>query len=285
MAPMELTVRQMSRADLDVAVEWAEAEGWGPGRGDADAFWAADPAVCWALELDGTMIASLSAVRNSGGIVFMGFYIVAPEHRGTGLGIELWNNVWARLEGHTLAGDAVPEQVRNYEKDGFRVAHRNSRFIADRLPAPSPGTGAVRIVEAPKVPFELLAEFDGEHAFGPRPKFLEKWIAPADRRSLVALDADDRIVGFGAVRRATACDRVGPLFAAGTDVARELLLGLAEGRNAAVGIDVPLPNEAAVEMVEQLGMTPSFETARIYRGDDPGIPLNRIFGITSLELG
>lgn len=275
----------MKRAELDLAVEWAGAEGWGPGRGDADAFWAADPKGFWALDLDGEMVASLSAVRNSGGVVFMGFYIVAPEHRGSGLGIELWNDVWSRLEGATLAGDAVPEQVHNYEKDGFRVAHRNSRFIADRLPARESGPAAARIVEASKVPFDRLAEFDGEHAFGPRPRFLERWIAPAERRSLVALGDGDRIVGFGSIRRAAACDRVGPLFAADAEVARELLLGLAEGRDAAVAIDVPLPNGAAVAMVEQLGMTPSFETARIYRGTDPGIPLDRIFGITSLELG
>jgi hypothetical protein len=32
-------------------------------------------------------------------------------------------------------------------------------------------------------------------------------------------------------------------------------------------------------------MTPVFETARMYRGVDPGLPAERIFGITSFELG
>jgi hypothetical protein len=32
-------------------------------------------------------------------------------------------------------------------------------------------------------------------------------------------------------------------------------------------------------------MTPMFETARMYRGRAPDLPLDRIFGITTFELG
>ena len=55
-----------------------------------------------------------------------------------------------------------------------------------------------------------------------------------------------------------------------------------EGR---VAVDVPQPNEDAVRLLEGHGMERSFETARIYRGPAPELPLERIFGITSLELG
>ena len=37
-----LVVHAMSRAEMDLAVEWAAAEGWNPGLDDADAFFAAD---------------------------------------------------------------------------------------------------------------------------------------------------------------------------------------------------------------------------------------------------
>ena len=33
------------------------------------------------------------------------------------------------------------------------------------------------------------------------------------------------------------------------------------------------------------GLTPVFETARMYRGPAPALPLERIFGITTFELG
>jgi hypothetical protein len=32
-------------------------------------------------------------------------------------------------------------------------------------------------------------------------------------------------------------------------------------------------------------MTPAFETARMYTGDPPAEPINRIFGVTTFELG
>ena len=32
-------------------------------------------------------------------------------------------------------------------------------------------------------------------------------------------------------------------------------------------------------------MKPAFETARMYTAGDPGIPIARVFGVTSFELG
>jgi len=43
MTPPEYTIRPMTRADLDIAANWAAAEGWNPGLDDADAYWTADP--------------------------------------------------------------------------------------------------------------------------------------------------------------------------------------------------------------------------------------------------
>ncbi|HIP77670.1 MAG TPA: GNAT family N-acetyltransferase, partial [Kiloniellaceae bacterium] len=45
------------------------------------------------------------------------------------------------------------------------------------------------------------------------------------------------------------------------------------------------PNESAVGLAESYGMTPVFETARMYRGPAPKLPLERTFGITTFELG
>ena len=50
-APMAgaLTCRPMRRPELDLALDWAAAEGWNPGLRDADAFWAADPEGFWLV--------------------------------------------------------------------------------------------------------------------------------------------------------------------------------------------------------------------------------------------
>ena len=53
-------------------------------------------------------------------------------------------------------------------------------------------------------------------------------------------------------------------------------------RVARVAVDVPLPNQPAVDLLDSMYMERGFETARIYRGPQPELPLCRIFGVTSL---
>ena len=52
-----------------------------------------------------------------------------------------------------------------------------------------------------------------------------------------------------------------------------------------ISLDVPEANKAAVRMAENAGMSPAFETARMYKGIAPELPLHRTYGITTFELG
>ncbi len=73
-----LTIRPMTRAELDTAIEWAAAEGWNPGLHDADAYYAADPDGYFVALQGGELVASISAVKYSPEYAFMGFFIVRP---------------------------------------------------------------------------------------------------------------------------------------------------------------------------------------------------------------
>jgi GNAT superfamily N-acetyltransferase len=249
---------------VEEAVRWAGAEGWEPGLTDATAFFAADPGGFFRADLDGGLAATLSAVTVSDSVAFVGFYIVRPELRGRGIGKALWDEVLAGFGNFTLAADAVPAQVPNYESDGFTVAYR--------------------IMPAVEVEFEQLVAFDAAHCFGPRPAFLEEWIEGEGREAVVAVN-EGSISGFAASRRTGLGIRVGPVFASEAGVARALILSLARESAERISVDVPMPNLLAIEMLTELGLTPEFETARIYRGGIPELPLDRVFGITSLELG
>ena len=184
---------------------------------DADPFFAADPEAFFAAEEDGRIVATISAVRCSAEVVFMGFYIVEPELRGTGVGKHLYDEIVARLGGLTLGGDAVPQQVANYETEGFEVAYWNARYSSSGLEGPADGADALpdghSLVPATSVDFDALVDFDGRHCFGPRPEFLRLWIAGAGRDSVVATDASGRISGFAASRQTALGHRIGPVFA------------------------------------------------------------------------
>ncbi len=266
------------------AVRWVDSEGWEPGLTDADAFFAADPDGFFRADLDGELAATMSAVRVSETVAFLGFYIVRPELRGSGIGKALWDRTLAGLGRFVLAGDAVPAQIPNYESEGFTVAYRNARFAG-----PSSGSGPDpthgEILPATDVSFDDLVEFDGRHCFGPRPEFLRRWIEGEGRASVVLADEAGTVTGFAASRMSGLGMRIGPVFSSNPEDARALVLSLSRNHEGRIAVDAPLPNEAAVEMLTELGLTPEFETARIYSGGTPDLPLDQIFGITSLELG
>ena len=115
--------------------------------------------------------------------------------------------------------------------------------------------------------------------------FLSRWIKPADGRALVAIN-DGRIAGFGVIRACLEGLKIGPLFAESESMAEEVLIALAAtARGDTIYLDVPAPNAAAIRLAERHGMKPVFETARMYTGAAPDLPLSRLFGVTSFELG
>src|SRR5689334_7927998 len=124
----DLTIRCMSRVELDLAVDWAAAEGWNPGLADAAAFHAADPEGYLVAIADGAAVGSISVVRYGHRYGFHGFYIVTPPFRGRGIGLKLWQAGVARLAGRTIGLDGVPSQQESYRKSGFTLAWRNVRF-------------------------------------------------------------------------------------------------------------------------------------------------------------
>ena len=68
----------MSRAELELAIDWAAVEGWNPGLADATPFHVADPAGFLIGLVDGTPAAVISVVRYGQDFGFLGFYIAAP---------------------------------------------------------------------------------------------------------------------------------------------------------------------------------------------------------------
>jgi hypothetical protein len=273
-------VRTMSRADLDKALDWAAGEGWNPGLHDADAFHAADPEGFLLGVLDGEAVASISVVRYDAAFGFLGFYIVEPGHRGRGLGKRIWDAGMDRLAGANVGLDGVVAQQQNYRRSGFRYAYGNQRYAGV-----APEGVAVGAVPAGEVGIDPVAAYDRRCFPGPRRPFLERWLDMPGSTALV-LPEGDAIRGYGVVRACREGHKIGPLFADTPALAETLFRGLAGSvAGETLFLDVPLPNAAAVALAERHGMRPVFETARMYTGEAPDVDLDRVFGVTTFELG
>jgi GNAT superfamily N-acetyltransferase len=283
MANTNFVIRTMTPGDLDTVIEWAAAEGWNPGRWDRDAFLAADPEGFLIGLLDDRPIASISVVKYGSTFGFLGLYIVQPDYRGQGYGIAIWRAGMARMQGRTVGLDGVVAQQANYAKSGFAPAYSHFRFSGRS------GVFAVddaRILPLSDVAFDSVCKYDRAVFPETRDAFLSSWIARPGSIALGMVE-DGALRGYGVIRPSRDGHRIGPLFADTPVIAERLLQALMAKvpSDAPVFLDVPLTNAAAMALVQGLGMTPAFETARMYAGTDPELPVERIFAVTSLELG
>lgn len=274
------TIRTMTREDVDFAVRLAAREGWNPGLSDADCFHAADPDGFFISELNGEPIGTMSAVRYDDGFGFLGFYIMVPQARGKGYGMELWNHAVQHVDDCIVGLDAVTEQEATYKKSGFRPVYRSTRFEGR-----GGGSRPDAVTPLEKVDLAAVLDYDRACFPGEREEFMTAWLDAAGARGFAVMDGD-RLAGFGVARPCVKGYKIGPLFADNGEAAEAIYQAL----KASIGpeqfyLDVIEPNKAAMKLVEREGLDEVFVTVRMYRGGEPEVDTDKVFGVTSFELG
>lgn len=277
------TIKTMSRKEIDIAIDWAAKEGWNPGLYDGDCYFSADQNGFLIGFLGDEPIAVISVIKYGDSFGFIGFYIVKPEYRGKGYGIQIWNAGLKYLEGTNIGLDGVVTQQENYKKSGFKLAYRNIRYE---------GVGGGKhpknpeIIELSKLPFETIDRYDQPFFPVNRSQFTKSWINQPECHS-VGIMQNGNLAGYGVIRKCRNGYKIGPLYADNMELAESLFLALKSKTNSSepIFLDTPEINQAAVELAEKNNMKVSFETARMYTGDFPDIPTNRLFGVASFEIG
>ncbi|MCP1967809.1 GNAT family N-acetyltransferase [Bradyrhizobium elkanii] len=278
----DLSIRHMRPDEIALAVDWAAAEGWNPGLADAPCFAAEDPQGFFIGELDGEPAAVISCVNYGAQFSFLGFYIVRPDLRGRGHGLKIWNAAIAHARPRVIGLDGVVAQQANYQKSGFALAYANVRYGGTVAAPPAPNA---RIVALSDVPMALIEADDATVFPAPRPAFLRSWINTPGHVGR-ALMRDGRLAGWGVIRPCRTGRKIGPLIAddrAGAEAILSALLASAGGGE--IFLDVPAINRDAVALAQDLGLLPVFETARMYTGAIPPLRIDRVFGVTTFELG
>lgn len=274
------SIRQMTRAELALALEWAAEEGWNPGLHDAGCFHATDPQGFLIAHLDGEAIGCISAVAYDEHFGFLGLYIVRPTFRGRGYGRRLWQAAIDYLGARTIGLDGVLAQQDNYKKSGFHLDYRNIRFQGLVRAAMPDG-----VVELSTIPFDALCAYDRALFPAPRQRFLRCWLDQPQAAAFGVLQHGS-LAGYGLLRRCRTGYKIGPLFADNPDLAEDLFQALAaRAAGAPIFLDVPEPNQAALSLTHRHGMQRVFETARMYTRQSPILPADRVYGVTTFELG
>jgi GNAT superfamily N-acetyltransferase len=257
----DLCIRTMRPDEIAIAVDWAAAEGWNPGRADAACFATVDPDGFLIGEIDGKPAATISCVNYDAGFSFLGFYIVRPDLRGRGHGLRIWNAAIAHAGARVIGLDGVVAQQENYKKSGFRLAYANVRYGGNAAPnALSAPRGVVPLGD---VPLATIEADDATVFPAPRTAFLRAWIGTPGHMGR-ALVRDGRPAAWGVIRPCRIGRKIGPLVADDRAGAEAVLAALlADAGSGEIFLDVPSVNRDAVALAESLGLVSVFETARM----------------------
>ena len=278
----DLRIRSMRPDEISIAVDWAAAEGWNPGLADAACFSTVDPGGFLIGELDGAPAATISCVNYGASFAFLGLYIVRKDARGCGYGLRIWNAALAHAGQRVIGLDGVVAQQQNYNRAGFKLAYADIRYGGT---VAASDAQRPRVIALAEVPLALVVADDATVFPAPRTAFLHAWISSLGHVGH-ALVSDGRLAAWGVIRRCRKGHKVGPLVADDRSAA-EVILGslLASAGSGEIFLDVPSVNLDAVAMAQDLGLAPLFETARMYTGEIAPLRLERVFGVTTLELG
>jgi len=277
---MNYNIRKANREEMKFFVDWAADEGWNPGLHDDECFYETDPSGFIVGEHNGRIVGAISAVAYDKTFGFIGFYIVQPEHRNTALAPLLARHAMRHLSTQNIGLDGVFDKVDKYENIGFRLAYRNLRYEA-RIK----GKNSKNIIPLSELPFDDILRYDNKYFPTQRAVFLDKWLKLPDSKSY-CIQYDNDLMGYGMIRKCRNGFKIGPLFAENHDIAEELLLSLSvEANGDFIYLDVPEINKDGIKIAKKYNMKECFGTARMYSKEFPNIPINKIFGVTSFELG
>ena len=278
----EIVIRKALPREIPVFTDWAGKEGWNPGIHDSECHYAVDPEGWFVAVLNNEIIGTIVLTNYDNSFSFGGFFIIKEEFRHRGDGWELWNATKDHAGDRNLGIDGVFEMQEHYSKNSnFRFAYRNIRWEGT-----ASGNPQEDLMDIRDLTFADLVDYDSLHFPARRESFLEKWLNMPDSTGLAYTMPDGRIAGYGVIRKCLNGHKIGPLFAEKPDIAEKILEGLMFTiRGETFYFDTPEINRKAVEMAKERDMTEVFGTARMYTKELPELPLDKIFGVTSFELG
>lgn len=278
----EYVIRRMAAHEVQIAVDWANEQGWNPGLHDAQCFYAADPNGFFIGLLDGEPIATGCAVAYGDAFAFCGLYIVKKEYRGRGYGMQLTEERLKYASSRLTGLDGVLDKVEKYKRLGYVEAHRNIRFA---YTGGCNFKSSAQVIDLSGVSFEQVEAFDRKYFPGPRTAFLRRWLSQPHGVSLGYVDAQG-LKGYAVARKCVKGYKIGPLFAETASIAGQIFETVVSRLNEGpIFLDCPEPNKNALALVKEYGMEPQFEVIRMYRNGNPNLKLQGIYGLTTFELG
>ena len=292
-------IRYLRNNDISLVTKWARNEGFSPGTEDVFIYRHTDRQGVWVGCLNEHPIGCIAGVRYNEDYGFIGLFIVSKKYRGNGYGIQLWKHALEHLQNLSCIGlEAAPDRIKDYSLWGFKPSSKTTRWqmntsvqnsFLNKIENYSYKDFLLTIHEGSSIPNKAVQEYDAKREPTPRPHFLSDWLTNTSGNVLALLDQYGSCHGFGRIRPCLLTDglgwRIGPLLADSPKLAEILLIKLIASHSGIILVDSPGLNPSADVIFESLGFTSISETYRMYKGDQPTVPMDDVYGLACLELG
>ena len=186
------------------------------------------------------------------------------------------------VAGRTVGLDGVPAQQPNYRKSGFELAWRNVRYEGlSRCDMPLDP----RLARIGQGLMPSILAYDRPCFGAPREAFLTSWLRGGGRTGYAIVDAGE-VLGYGVIRPCREGHKIGPLFADDDAVADLIFRALASTvKGQAIALDPPEPNAVALDLAERHDLVAVLRDRPHVSRPRARLPVGRIFGVTTFELG
>ena len=289
-------IRTLQKVDIERVTDWSRKEGFAPGFGDVNIYKNTDKQGLWIGSLGSNPIGCIAGIKYNSLYGFIGLFIVDKIYRGNGYGVKLWKHVIDNLNEVTCLGiEAAPDRISDYKLWGFEpssittrwMINKDKNFLLNKKFQPLPEK--YHFIEGSNIKQDIIQEYDNNKENTPRPHFLSDWLSHKDGTVIAVVDNSGSCVAFSRIRPCLLVEgvghRVGPLIADSPLLASFLLLKLISSYQGVILIDSPGLNPKANKLFISLGFNEISHTVRMYKGKQPSISMNEIYGLACLELG
>lgn len=283
-------IRILCEQDIPFAMELKNLVGWNQIEEDWKGYLSFEPQGCFLSECVHQRVGTATTIRYEDSLAWIGMVLVHPSARRTGIGTRLLKHCIAYLQEvgiECIKLDATPMGQKVYIPLGFENEYEVSRYVGcvpvQVKPHDDSNQETTSIEEED---MERIIAFDATYFGAERGGVLRRLWKRQDSLCFCTRQSG-RITGYVMCRDGTDAKQIGPWVAMDCSAARHLLhVVLSEIAGHKVLVDVPSPNIAAKELMEERSFQVQREFMRMYLGQNryPGVPEN-IFSSAGPELG
>jgi len=280
-----ITFRLLEEADIPFGMELKNIAGWNQTPADWQAYRRYEPEGCFVAMYKGKPAGTVTTIDYAGRFGWVGMVLVHPARRRLGIGTALLRQGIAylrRIGVETVKLDATPMGKKVYVPMGFC-----DEYELDRRQGAGVTTDAPHFPNISKGDLADLIRFDAEAFGASRARVVARLAAENPDLAYIARSQSGAPAGYIIARKGWEAYQIGPWVSNSASLAEELFARVLDRlAGMRIFLDVPHPNEHALQIVARYGFDIQRGFTRMYLGvnSHPGKPA-WTYGTSGAEKG